>query len=149
MFDNIHHILDTILALDEDAAWRFSVDRNVKRMIIKLNTVEQLGKEGIDSMGDSLGTYAPFTIHDPVKGRIAKGYQVNHIDFKQTGEYWKSWEVRVTNDEIEIEVDPVRFNELVNDLRFDPDHVGLTQDHWNIIIDMILDNHLTYIDEQL
>ena len=145
MFDKINDILDTIIALDEDAAWRFSVDTSVERMIIKLNTIEQLGNEGIDSTGDSLGSYAPFTVQE----RSALGLQTAHIDFKVTGVYWKSWEVRVTNDAIEIEVDPVRFTELVNELRFDPDHVGLTEDHWNIIIDMILDNHLTYIENQL
>ncbi len=129
MFDVIYDLLDKIEALDENAAWFFVMDRDTKREIIRLNTNEQLGRYGIDSDEDSLGNYAPFTVQE----RTAMGLQTSHVDFKVTGDYWKSWRVRVTDKAWIIEVDPQRFDELVNELRFAPEHVGLTEENETIV----------------
>ena len=102
---------------------------HIKALIIKLNTEIQLGKEGIDSLNRSLGEYAPFTIVE----RQKEGLQVKHIDFNFTGKYWKSWKVTVKKAVINIETDPNRFSDLVDDLRFAPEHVGLTLKSLNIL----------------
>lgn len=144
-FDALHNMFDRVKRLNEDHAWYFAIDRGVQKLIIDLNTKNQLGEEGIDSKGNSLGQYAPFT----VEFRLSKGLQVGHIDFKVTGEYWGSWKVRVTRKGLEIQVDENRFSELVNELRFSEDHVGLTVEHWAIVTDAIRVNYQDYVRKTL
>jgi len=122
-----------------------SVTEDVKKTIINLNTVVQLGKQGIDKDGDSLGTYAPFTVQE----RSKLGLQTNHIDFKVTGEYWKSWSVNVKGNVIEINVDKERFNDLVIDLKFDAGHVGLTDENIAIISEKMLVNYQKYVRRKI
>jgi len=127
--------LDLLIALDTNAILDDILNsREIKKLIIKLNTKVQLGDEGIDSQGKSLGEYAPFTI---VK-REDEGLQVRFIDFNFTGKYWKSWKVSAKNGIIKIETDPARFDDLVNDLKFSEDHVGLTKKHLQEVIDAVI-----------
>jgi hypothetical protein len=129
MFDEIYDLLDKIEALDENAAWIFVMDRDTKREIIRLNTADQLGEHGIDADSDSLGEYAPFTVRKKEAEGKGVGRTVSHVTFFDTGDYWKSWKVRVTDKEWIIEVDTQKFDELVNVLSFAPEHVGLTEEH--------------------
>jgi len=103
MFEDLYSMLDRAINLDENEAFKIAVNEEVKKLIIQLNTVKQLGDLGIDAEGDSLGEYAPFTIEK----RSDLGLQVSHIDFKVKGNYWKSWKVEVVGDNIEIDVDKV------------------------------------------
>ena len=144
-FHAVHEVLDKAKRLNESLAWIFSVDKGVQELIIKLNTEDQLGREGIDSLENSLGEYADFT----VQMRSEQGLQVDHVDFKVTGEYWDSWRVTVTNKELIIKVDENRFNELVNELRFSEDHVGLTQANMSYVVDMIRENYIQYVRQQI
>jgi len=144
-FDELHKLFNRISKLTDQAAWKFSIDQKVKQFIISLNTHEQLGDEGIDSLGNSLGDYRPFT----VQVRSSLGLQTDHVDFKVTGDYWRSWEVEVTNDGMIIRVDEERFDELVNELRFSEDHVGLTDENWIRIQEMIKQNCVEYIKRQI
>ena len=142
-------IVDRTLAkakrLNETAAWRFAIDKDVRDMIIKLNTKAQLGEEGIDAFEQTLGEYAAFTIDE----RLSKGLQVDHVDFKVTGQYWDSWTITVNNDAILIDVDSDRYNELVEELRFSAEHVGLTPDNLGVIIQMALDRYIIFAKRQL
>lgn len=144
-FDSLHNLFDRVQKLNEEQAWYFAIDRGTQRLIIDLNTKNQLGQEGIDSLEDSLGQYAPFT----VEFRLSKGLQVGHIDFKVTGEYWGSWKVRVTRRGLEITVDQNRFSELVNELRFSEHHVGLTERNWAIVTELIRANYQQYVKQTL
>lgn len=121
------------------------MDEKAKKLIIMLNTREQLGEEGIDSLGDTLGEYAPFT----VEMRSALGLQVDHIDFKVTGDYWASWKVKVKQDSFIIEVDRERFDELVNELRFSEDHVGLTDENTSKLTALLLLNYQHFVRKEL
>lgn len=145
MFECIYKILDNAQRLNDREAFKEAIDTEVKELIIKLNTSEQLGKKGIDSEGDSLGEYAPFTVVE----RSSLGLQTDHIDFKVTGDYWKSWEVKESGGEILISVDSSVFNELVNDLKFSATHVGLTEENLAILADLILTRYLRYIKRRL
>jgi len=144
-FESLHIMLNRVQKLDEKKAWYYVLDKKAKQYIISLNTNEQLGEDGIDSEGRSLGEYAPFTVNF----RRSKGLQVDHIDFHVTGEYWASWKVEVKDDSFIINVDQDRFNELVNELRFSPDHVGLTDFSIESLAQMLKVNYDTYIREQL
>lgn len=143
-FVEIHEALDRATGLG-DKAWFNSIDLQTKQLIIDLNTKNQLGEHGIDSTENSLGEYAPLS----VEIRLGLGLQVGHIDFKITGEYWGSWEIEVTNNEITINIDENRFSELVNDLRFSEDHVGLTIKNMAIVKNLIREKYIAYVTRQL
>lgn len=132
-------------SLDEGKAWVFAIDDGVQKKVIELNTEVQLGDDGIDSLGDSLGEYAPFTVNE----RSSLGLQTGHIDFKVTGDYWRSWRVNVTSNAIIITVDSSRFDELVNELSFAPEHVGLTETSLEVIRKMVLPKYQEYARREL
>ena len=140
MFEGIFKILENAQRLDEKEAFRLAVDEDVRKLIIHLNTVIQLGESGIDSEEDSLGDYAPFT----VDVRSSLGLQTGHVDFKVTGEYWGSWTVEVVGDEIQISVDKDRFDELTDDLNFSDTHVGLTEENINKLAERMLPKYRDY-----
>lgn len=144
-FDALHEVLDRAKKISETKAWFYAFDLKTKQYVITLNTHEQLGDEGIDAKGRSLGDYAPFT----VEFRKSKGLQVDHIDFKVTGQYWASWKVEVKRDSFEITVDEDRFNELVQELRFSPDHVGLTPESMEKLIGVIRNKYIEYVKGEL
>jgi len=144
-FEAIHNLLDSARKLSEIRAWRFATDRTTLQFIISMNTNEQLGEDGIDSTGASLGDYAPMT----VQFRRSKGLQVGHIDFKVTGQYWSSWKVRATSSELIITVDQDRFQELTQLLRFSEEHVGLTDENMDRLAEMIKRKYIEYVEREL
>jgi len=143
-FSTIHEALDRVTDIG-DNAWLNAIDRKTKQLIIDLNTKDQLGQQGIDSKENSLGEYRPLS----VEIRLGLGLQVGHIDFKITGEYWGSWEIEVTKSAIIINIDENRFSELVNDLRFSEDHVGLTKTNMAIVQTLIRENYINYVRQQI
>ena len=153
-FEEINKLFSKAKSLDEGRAWIFVIDSGVQRKIIELNTTDQLGREGIDSEGDSLGDYAPLTVeirsngNDP-RNKAGRSLQTDHIDFKVTGDYWDSWKVQVTSTQIIVTTDPNRYNELVNELRFSPEHVGLTEENLEVIRKIVLPKYQEYARREL
>lgn len=144
-FDALHNVLQRAKTLNNVKAWRFAMDKKAQQLIISLNTNEQLGDEGIDADGVKLRDYSPVTM----QFRSEKGLQIDHVDFKVTGQYWSSWEVEVKNDSFIIHVDEQRFGELVDELFFSEEHVGLTDENMGKLAEMIKNNYENYIREQL
>lgn len=140
MFEDVKSLINNAAKLSERQAFIESVDSSVKQLIIDLNTKEQLGEFGIDADGNSLGEYAPFT----VQVRSELGLQTDHVDFKVTGDYWKSWNVAVNGDEINITVDNLLFTELVQDLGFSAEHVGLTAENMDKLTQALLIRYNRY-----
>lgn len=66
-----------------------------------------------------------------------------------TGDYWDSWKVQVTSTQIIITTDPNRYNELVNELRFSPEHVGLTEENLEVIRTIVLPKYQEYARREL
>ena len=146
MIPRVSKILKRAQNLDKNLIWIESMDEQVQDEIIRLNTEDQLGDKGIDSLDQSLGDYAPFT----VRVRRYLGLQTDHIDFKVTGEYWESWDTEVRRDVLVITVNESRYDELVNDLGFSPDHVGLTIANWDKVIrEYIQPNWVESVKKQL
>ncbi len=146
MIPRVSKILKRAQNLDKNLIWIESIDEQVQDEIIRLNTEDQLGDKGIDSLDQSLGDYAPFT----VRVRSSLGLQTDHIDFKVTGEYWESWDTEVRRDVLVITVNESRYDELVNDLGFSPDHVGLTIANWDKVIrEYIQPNWVESVKKQL
>jgi hypothetical protein len=145
MFENVYKILNRSKKLSESDAFRFAVNEDVKKLIIHLNTVIQLGEEGIDGEGNKLRSYSSWT----VLIRHEMGLQTDHVDFKVTGEYWGSWKVNVVGDNIEITVDSARFDELVNELNFSGEHVGLTEENISILANRMLPRYREYVIKKI
>jgi len=141
MFEEVYDILDKAIALDESEAFVFVMDAESKELVVDLNTRLQLGRDGVDSLDADLGEYADFTI---VK-RSELGLQTDHIDFKVTGDYWASWKVLVSGEYFEILVDQQRFDELVNDLGFAREHVGLNAESLSILTKKLLPKYQNYV----
>lgn len=81
-------------------------NNSVRNFIIELNTIDQLYDEGIDSKSISLGNYAPFTIRE----KISKGQPTDRVTLKDTGDFYKSFDVKVLgNGDVEIVADTIKY----------------------------------------
>lgn len=144
MLESVKDILNKAINLDEVKAWYFAIDIDLQNNIIKLNTIDQLFNDGIDSLGDSLGEYSPFT----VELKKAKGQPTNRITLKDTGDFYKTFKVEVKDDSFFINANPIKDdNNLFDD--FGSEIVGLTEDNQKKISKTILDNTIKYIRKQL
>ena len=81
-------------------------DNRVQNYIIDLNTegenTSQLYELGVDSLGNSLGEYSPFTI--PFK--VEKGQRFDHVTLKDTGGFYESFMVTPLKTGFKIDANP-------------------------------------------
>ena len=150
MLKSVKHILNKAIKLDEVKAWKFAIDVDLKKYIIKLNTIDQLFDEGIDSLGDSLGEYSISTIEGTSSylGKKAKGQPTDRITLKDTGKFYKTFKIEVKNDSFFINANPIKEdNNLFDD--FGNEIVGLTEENQIKVSKIILDNTIKYIRKQL
>lgn len=117
--------------LDVKKALDFSVDSNIRELIINLNQ-EQLYNLGEDSEGKSLGTYAPST----VMIKQAQGVPTDRITLRDTGDFYKSFTVNYLNNEIVLDADGQKddtnlFTEYGEDI------LGLNELNMTIFIDEV------------
>jgi len=124
---------NNVINLDQDAIiGNILKDEEFQRFIIDLNTEEQLFEEGIDSLGSSLGDYTDFT--KTVKS--IKGQRTDHITLEDTGEFYKSFAIKVQNGGFLITADGQK--EDTNLLEeYGKEILGLTDENLQIVIDAI------------
>ena len=140
--------LRNLLNLNTWNAFRFSLDNaNAKRLIIEMNTQDQLYAKGIDSKGVSLkaigGDYAYVT-------KDIKSYfnqPIDRITLKDTGEFYESFNVKVTSSEVIIEADTMKDEDLR--VRWGNDILGLTDENLQRLIDFAKDRYILYVKELL
>lgn len=120
-----------------------------KKILIDYNQNNQL-KDGLDAKGQWIYTiaseeqggnypYSKFT----VKLRGEKGLQVDAVDLKDTGAFWNSFDVKVTNENTEIFADFDKGSSDIRDnfaKRFD--FLGLTDENlegftWYYLFDIL------------
>lgn len=145
MLEGVKNILKRARSLNHDHAWRFVIDEQVQDEIVRLNTIDQLYDKGIDSLGDSLGDYSPFT----VRVKVYKGQKTSNITLKDTGEFYDSFDVTVYKDGFTISADAQKEDSnLVEE--FGIDILGLTDGSIDKLIrEYILDNYKYYILDKL
>ena len=131
--EGVIKILDNIINLDQDLIIENILkDKGFQRFIIDLNTEEQLFEKGIDSFGASLGDYTDFT--KTVKS--IKGQRIDHITLEDTGEFYKSFAIKVQNGGFLITADGQK--EDTNLLEeYGKEILGLTDENLQIVIDAI------------
>lgn len=100
----------------------------VRKLIIDLNTIEQLYEEGIDSKGVRLGDYSTYT-----KGiKQNNGQRNDHITLNDTGDFYNSFRVVFDGNSIRIVANP--FKEDTNLFKeYGIDIVGLTEDSMSVL----------------
>jgi hypothetical protein len=133
--------LNNVINLDQDVIIENILkDAEFQRFIIDLNTEEQLFEKGIDSLGASLGDYAATTIEGTAnfEGKKDKGQRFDHITLKDTGEFYKSFAIKVKNGGFLIVADGRK--EDTNLLEeYGKEILGLTDENFQIVIDAIKD----------
>ena len=128
----VYRLLDNIIALNENQIINEILsNKEFQQFIIDLNTEGQLFEKGIDSLGASLGDYTDFT--KAVK-RI-KGQRLDHITLEDTGDFYKSFAIKVQNGGFLITADGQK--EDTNLLEEYGEVLGLTDENLQIVIDAI------------
>ena len=145
MWGALENIINKATRLDEKKAWKFVIDKEVQDEIIRLNTEDQLYEDGIDSLNKKLGDYQPYTI--VIKRR--KGQKTSHITLKDTGAFYDSFKVRVTNNGLEIQADDSsRYDKPLTE-EFGIDILGLTEDNKLWLYDWLEENYIRYVRREI
>ena len=96
----------------------------VKKKIIYLNTIEQLFEKGIDSEGLTL---EPFYSQSTILYKKKKGQRFDHVTLKDTGVFYKSFAIFVSDDYFLIDADPDKGDNDLLDI-YGEDVLGLTEE---------------------
>jgi hypothetical protein len=154
-FERTRQLLNTIAQLDETKIINAILnDKDFQEFIIRLNTkgepTSQLFEEGIDSLSISLGNYAATTIEgtSSFEGKKDKGQRFDHITLEDTGEFYKSFKIEVSNGGFKMTANPVKDNSNLFD-DFGENIVGLTKENLQIVIDAIREKIILSIREQI
>jgi hypothetical protein len=137
-WNRVYRLLDNIISLDENQIINEILsDKGVQEFIIDLNTQGQLFEKGIDSLGVSLGDYAPTTIEGTVnfEGKKEKGQRFDHITLNDTGEFYRSFKIVLSDKSFRIVADGQKDDvNLLDEFR---DILGLTDENLQLVIDAI------------
>ena len=96
----------------------------IKNKIIYLNTIEQLFKKGEDSEGLEL---YPFYAQSTILYKKEKGQRYDHVTLNDSGAFYKTFEVIVSDDYFLINADPNKGDNDLLDI-YGEDVLGLTEE---------------------
>jgi len=144
MWGAIEDIIDRALLLDENRAWFQVIDREMQWEIIRLNTIDQLFDEGLKSDGSYLPDYSKASIE-------IYGKEDGHIKLKDTGEFYRSFVVKVDPKGMEIIADTAKGTTAKDDLvnRYGINILGLTEENNNVIVDALINKYVEYLENEL
>lgn len=110
MFGRLQDVVNNVLNADEDKLFVTVIGKEkVKDLIVKLNTVEQLFKQGVNYKGNSLGVYSELTeeINEgrtfSVEGESRKKIAGETYILFEDGDFYNSVRVRVYKDYFTVE----------------------------------------------
>lgn len=104
-------MLDKVEALDPNAMFdEIMRDPAMQAQIIDLNTQKQLYEQGVKADGTLVGEYSPATINKwkPLAGFEGRDSRSDHVTLKDTGEFYRSFEVRPEPGRIVIVADTIK-----------------------------------------
>lgn len=119
-------------------------NRFIKDLVTHLNTIEQLQKDRVDSLGAHLGVYSAVT-EIITKGRKKAGEFINLDD---TGAFYDSWKVQVKEDSIIIDANPFKEDTNLFD-EYGLDVLGLTNENLQIFINEAQKLYIQYYRKHL
>jgi hypothetical protein len=106
---------------------------NLSHLIIELNTEKQLFDKGVDSLGFKIEPpYTPFT--RSIKKR--KGQPTNRVTLKDTGDMYKTWEVKMIGNVITIEADLIKDGFNLEE-KYGVNIIGLTDESLQVFIEAV------------
>lgn len=111
MFEIVKRITKNVRGLDKANILKQSLDNSqIQQDIINLNTESQLYDKGIDADGNSLGEYSRATIYgtSAYEGKISKGQPYDRVTLKDTGAFYESFSMKLTNDGFIISANTIK-----------------------------------------
>lgn len=135
LFDqtSLFNYANKLITLKGQEDWIFKrvLDNEIlKRKIIELNTERQLGDEGINALGRIIGLYS-YATEFLSNGKKRAGDPFNLND---TGAFWASFEVKVSQGFITIDADGDKGDDDLFD-KYGIEILGLTDDNLQILIE--------------
>jgi len=131
----------------EDRTFKLVLDNEViKKLIIFLNTDDQLGQNHVDSLGQELFnvfTNRSFYSQNDPKGRAGQPYTLN-----DTGAFWDSFTVAVQQGRIIIDANPFKDGDNLFDA-YGQDVLGLTDENLQILINEALEQFINWYNRNL
>lgn len=142
MFGQIEDIIERASKLDENSAWFQIIDREMQWEIIRLNTIDQLEREGLKSDGTYLPDYSKTSVE-------VYGKEDGHIKLRDTGQFYRSFVVKVDPKGIEIIADTSKGTSANDDLavRYGIDILGLTEENNNVIVNALINKYIKYLED--
>lgn len=108
---------------------------NLSDLIIELNTQKQLYDKGIDSLGFRIKPpYTDLTIQ--IKNSKTPKQPTDRVTLKDTGEMYKTWEVKLTGNTITIDADLVKDGFNLEE-KYGVNIIGLTDENLQIFIEAV------------
>lgn len=134
---DFERLLNNLNKLDiNDIFFSLWKDNKVQNFIIELNTegkpTSQLYELGVDSKGDSLGEYSPYTI----QFKVDKGQRFDHVTLKDTGDFYETFNVKPNKKGFEIVANPNKDDDNLFEV-YGKEIVGLTDDNQKILLAFI------------
>ena len=121
------------LSIDE-IAYEVAKRQDFQSEVIRINTQLQLFEKGQDSTGRELesigGGYSPVTIEI----KRSKGQPVDRVTLKDTGDFYKSFQVVPYKGGFEIKADPIKDDANLY-VEWGEDIIGIQEDYKYIILD--------------
>jgi hypothetical protein len=144
MFGVIEDIVERASNLNENTAWFQVIDREMQWEIIRLNTIDQLFNEGIKSDGSFLPDYSKTSVE-------MYGKPDGHIMLKETGQFYRSFVVKVDPKGLQIIADTLKGSGINDDLavRYGIDILGLTDENQNVISNALISKYIKYIEDEV
>ena len=146
---DIERLLRNVNNLDiNDILFTLWNDNKVQNYIIDLNTegeqTSQLYNLGIDSEGNNLGEYSPYTI----QFKVEKGQRFDHVTLKDTGDFYETFVVKPNKKGFEIVANPNKDDDNLFEI-YGKEIVGLTEDNKTILLGFIKEDFNKELEKRL
>lgn len=121
--DLINTVEEVKGSLDNNSLLRSIIEKE-EGLIVSLNTQKQLYDKGINALGVSIDSYAPYSPWT-VKLKMKKSQPYNRVTLRDSGQFHASFEIRFTDDGFTIGSRDSLTEELVR--KYSESIFGLTQ----------------------
>lgn len=155
MFERLLQVIKNVQALESnDIAIEIFAGSEVQKYILNLNRINQLYLNGVDSEGTQIGTYSYVT--DVLRsgetfnyeGYTSTKQQGEHFTLFDTGEFYKSFQVVLTENGFIIEADDRKENEYLSD-KYGLEILGLSNDSKNDLARQIIQKVIELVKRKI
>lgn len=148
MFNSLIKLCDNVKNLtSEKILIQILVDKNIQNFIIDLNRIDQLFNYGTDANGEFLGYYSEATelIN---RGLGNNKTTADHITLKDTGDFYKSFFVRIYIDGFTIVANSIK-DETDLTLVYGKDIIGLSDNSKHELYKEIKPSIISFVKKEI